>query len=269
MKLPYHRRLSSAVLALAIGLGATVTTPAYANSVLVSQQIGGSLLSLSAPTSVNLSSILTNFSVTNTTAGSLGSMEVDDARGNYAGWSLTASSSNFLHIGQAVQTSGSTPTYVSTGGSYNSSSTGFYVLTITQGGPRGTAQFSVSGLENQTATTIPATDTDLSIGTRGIIVDFPNTTYEIGESWKIPITIIPASNLTIQPATTTARYGDLTGVHTGAAHTFSSTSDSATIMSADVGSGFGAYLNTPALSLQIPPLTPAGFYFATITETLS
>jgi hypothetical protein len=268
MKLPRYYRLNALLLAIAAGLAMIATGPTYANNVQVTQLINGGLLSLSAPTNVTLGSTLTTFSTSNTTAGSLGTIEADDARGNYAGWSLTATSSNFVHIGQAVQTGGPIPTSVSTGGSYNSTTAGFYILTITQGGPRGTAQVSVSGLENQAAVTIPATDTDLSIGTRGVIVDFPTSTYETGESWKIPVTIIPASALTVQPGTTTARYGDLTGVHTGAAHAFSSTADSATIMTADIGSGFGAYLNTPSLSLQIPPLTPSGFYFATITETL-
>jgi hypothetical protein len=269
MKLTRHHQLISLLLVAAVGLGSLISSPAYANSAQVSQLINGGLLALSAPTSVTLGSTLTTFSTSNTTAGSLGTMEADDARGNYAGWSLTASASNFVHIGQSVQTSGSTPTYISTGGSYNGTTAGFYVLTITQGGARGTAQFSVSGLENQAATTIPAVDTDLSIGTHGVMIDFPTATYEVGESWKIPISIIPASALTIQPSTVTAKYGDLTGVHTGAAHTFASTADSATLLSADVGSGFGAYLTTPSLSLQIPPLTPSGFYYATITETIN
>lgn len=269
MKLPRHYHFNSLAVTLAVGLGLMAASPAYANSVQVSQLINGGFLTLSAPSTASLGATLTNFTTSNTTAGSLGTMEADDARGNYAGWSLTASSSNFVHIGQAVQTGGSTPTYVSTGGSYSGTTAGFYALTITQGGARGTAQFTVSGLENQVATTIPATDTDLSIGTHGVIVDFPTATYETGESWKIPVTIIPATALTIQPSTVSARYGDLTGVHTGAAHTFGSTADSATLLSADIGSGFGAYVTTPSLSLQIPPLTPAGFYLATITETIN
>jgi hypothetical protein len=269
MKLPRHYHLSSLVLAVAIALSAVSVSPAYANSTQVTQLVNGGFLTLNSPTTASLSSTLTSFGVSNTTTGNLGSMEADDARGNFAGWSLTANASNFVHIGQATQTVGPGSTTLSTGGSYSSSTAGFYALTITQGGARGTAQFSVSGLETQAATTIPASDTDLSVGTHGIIVDFPSITYEVGQSWKIPITIIPASSLTIQPTAATARYGDLSGVHTGAMHTFSGTSDSATIMAADIGSGFGAYMNTPALSLQVPPLTPSGFYFATITETLN
>lgn len=267
MKIRYYQRLIALAAAMVLGLGATA--PALASNTQVSQLISGGLLSLSAPTTATLSSTLVSFAAPNTTTGTLGQMEADDGRSSYAGWSLTATASSFVHIGQAIQTSGSIPTSLSTSGTYNGSVGGTYILTVTQGGARGTAQFAVSNLETQSAATIPANNSDVSIGTRGVLADFPDATYQIGESWRIPIAIIPASGLTLQPSATTARYGDLTGVHTGTTHTFTNDGDSATIMNADVGFGTGAYLNTPNLSLQIPPLSSAGFYFATITETLN
>jgi len=264
----YHFRLLLAVVSGGL-LAAGLASPALANSTQVSELVSSGLLALSAPSSATLSSTLVSFSTSATAAGSLGQLEADDDRGSNAGWSLTATASNFVHIGQAQQTSGSTPVALSAGGSYNGSTSGAYILTITQGGGRGTAQFSVSGLETQAATTIPASDTDLNLGTHGVLVDFPDTTYQVGESWRVPIAVIPPTNLTIQPSAVTARYGDPTGVHAGVGHVFGGTADSATIMTADTGFGTGAYLNTPTLNLQVPPVSPSGFYFATITETLN
>lgn len=265
MKKPkYYQLIISGIVLLSTGFAPA----ALGASTQVSEQVGNGLLALSAPSTASLSSTLVNFSGPTAATGSLGQIEADDGRGTYVGWSLTATTSNFVHIGQPIQTSGPATT-ISAGGSYNGAAGGAYTLTITQAGPRGTAQFSVSGLESQSAITIPSVDTDLAIGTHGVLADFPSGTYQMGESWRVPIAVIPASNLTLQPSAASARYGDLTSVHSGIAHSFSGTADSATIMNADIGYGTGAYLNTPTLNLQVPPLSTSGYYFATITETLN
>ena len=81
---------------------------------------------------------------------------------------------------------------------------------------------------------------------------------------------IPSTNLSVNPNNNTfsAITGSLTNVSPGSSHTFTSTTDVATILSAPSGFGTGSYTINPALSLSIPVGTYAGSYTATIVETL-
>ncbi len=89
--------------------------------------------------------------------------------------------------------------------------------------------------------------------------DFTASTHTIG-----------ISNLTINPnnGTLAVVSGSGTGVTAGSSHTFTNTSDAATIMTATLGNGNGQYTINPGLSLAIPVGSYAGNYTATITETL-
>jgi hypothetical protein len=92
----------------------------------------------------------------------------------------------------------------------------------------------------------------------------------VGDQWTVEADIIQASNLMITPAALATIDGSASGVHLGSAYQFSSTgTDSATIMTADSGSGFGFYSATPALRLTIPARSPIGAYTGTVTETLN
>jgi len=83
---------------------------------------------------------------------------------------------------------------------------------------------------------------------------------------------IAVTNLTINPnnSTLTAMYGASTdGVSPGSSHTFTSTTDSATIVSASTDHGMGQYTINPAVTLTIPVGVYAGTYTATLTITVS
>ncbi len=63
--------------------------------------------------------------------------------------------------------------------------------------------------------------------------------------------------------------GSYAGVQAGSEHKFTNESDSATIMTAASGAGEGWYINTPALTLNLPAALRSGDYVATVTETLN
>ena len=126
------------------------------------------------------------------------------------------------------------------------------------------ATFTVSGLESQGTTT---TGSGVAIGINGVTATFASATYQVGDSWTIRVDVLPVTGLSITPSAVTTVSGSSTGVSAGSPHTFSGTSDPATIMSALSGDGMGQYTNTPNLSLTIPANSYANTYTATITET--
>lgn len=80
---------------------------------------------------------------------------------------------------------------------------------------------------------------------------------------------ISVTNLTINPGPLTIISGSATGVSSGTSHTFTSTSDAATLMNANVGYGNGEYQVNPSLQLIIPVGSYSGSYSATMTITVS
>lgn len=84
-----------------------------------------------------------------------------------------------------------------------------------------------------------------------------------------PTRTIAVTNLTINPGTFTTLAGSSTGVAAGSSHTFTSTTDQTTVLSASSPNGRGAYSLNPSLILTVPVGSYAGSYSATITETVS
>ncbi len=81
---------------------------------------------------------------------------------------------------------------------------------------------------------------------------------------------IAITNLTVTPSTITALgNSSLTGVSTGSAHTYTGTSDPASLMSATAGNGRGRYTQNLGLSLFIDVSTIPGTYTSTVTETVA
>lgn len=81
---------------------------------------------------------------------------------------------------------------------------------------------------------------------------------------------IPVTNLTITPGAISAiGNSSLTGVTAGSAHTYSGTSDPATLMTATAGNGRGRYDQDEALSLFVDISTAPATYTATVTETVA
>ncbi|HPN67051.1 MAG TPA: hypothetical protein PLZ62_00130 [bacterium] len=81
---------------------------------------------------------------------------------------------------------------------------------------------------------------------------------------------ITVDNLTITPSTITAiGNSSLTGVSAGSAHTYSNTSDPASLMTATASNGRGRYQQDEGLSLFVDISTVPGTYSATVTETVA
>ena len=76
--------------------------------------------------------------------------------------------------------------------------------------------------------------------------------------------------ITVTPDTPSAvGNSSLTGVTAGTAHTYTGTSDPATLMSATTGNGRGRFNQDVDLSLLIDVTTVPASYSATCTETVS
>jgi len=80
--------------------------------------------------------------------------------------------------------------------------------------------------------------------------------------------VIPVTGLTITPTNLTANSGSLNGVSLGSSHTFSSTSDQATIATATSTHGRGNFQGDIDFSWIIPANSDAATYQATWTFTL-
>jgi len=260
----YQRFLLAGVLVITC----LSSAPTYAVSTEVSTQVTPGLLTLDAPPSASLPNVPAKYSGTSVTSAPLGQVVVDDQRGTSAGWSLTTTVSNFASIGQPKQVAGAAKP-LQAQGVYTESSSGTYTVTVTTGGTPGEARYSVTGLEDSSPRTIPADSSPTPIGTRGVSVIFTNTSYQLGDSWTISIRALPSNCVSITPSMIGALAGDLAGLQRGSGHSFTSPSDSATIMSAPPGSGFGKYANNPELTLVVPERTPSGTYSAVVTHTLN
>lgn len=100
-----------------------------------------------------------------------------------------------------------------------------------------------------------------------------------GSGWSVTLTIsdftccngsfsIPAKNLTITPGEIETLKGSYSGVSAGSAYTLKSSSDLATIITANSNSGMGSYKINPDLTLLVPADAFAGKYSATLTITI-
>jgi len=245
-------------------LGSYNISIAYAASVniTINLQINAGLMTLSSDPTSTLSTITLSTSSQNAT-GDLGLVDAADSRGTGVGWTLTDAASNFIQVETPITVSGSHNT-LSSGGTYTGTTAGTYTVTIATGGSAGVSTYTVSGLETQGTTTTGST---VLIGTHGVTATFGAATYTTGDSWTIRVDLIPVTDFTQSPGSVSAIVGSLTGMNSGSSHTFSSTSDTATLASAPSGDGMGEYTLDPNLSLAVPANTYTGSYSATITLT--
>lgn len=81
---------------------------------------------------------------------------------------------------------------------------------------------------------------------------------------------LSVTNLTIEPSNLTpVGNSNVAGLTLGSTHTFLNDHDSATILLAAPGGGFGRYQVDNLLTLHIPKTTTAGIYTAVMTLTIS
>lgn len=238
-------------------------------STTLTQDVTAGSLTISNSGNQSLTSTSVSTSNQNTT-GSLGTITVVDNRGTGAGWSTTATSTHFLFFNSPVTTGGSNNTVtVNTGSTFNQSTGDTYTITISTGGSVGTAKFTVTSRNGDNNATQTTTGTGAAVGADGLLVDFAAATYTTSDSWTIRVDVIPVTGLQVTPGSVTTNSGSSTNVTAGGAHTFSSTSDAATLFSASAGYGLGSYSVTPSLQLTVPANSYANTYTATVTETVS
>lgn len=243
--------------------------PAHAatGTTTVNQTVSGGTLNISTGGIATLSAVTVNATAAQNSTGNLGTVTVTDNTGTGVGWSSTATSTHFIKANAAVKTVGNNNTVTTDSSSTFSSATGgTYTITITTGGAVGAAKFSVAGLETAANQTTAAS---AAIGTYGVTATFAAATYVIGDQWTIRVDVIPVTGLQVTPNSFTTVAGSSTGVTNGSVHTFSSTSDPTTILTASSGNGMGSYSDNPALQLSVPAATFANSYSATITLTVN
>lgn len=144
----------------------------------------------------------------------------------------------------------------------------------------GSLSLSTSSIATLSATTV-SESAGSATGNMGTITITDNRGS--GAGWSVIATstdfsccsgthTIAVTNLTINPNNSTltgVNGASTTGVTAGSSHTFTSTTDSATIVSASANKGMGQYTINPAVTLTIPVGVYAGTYTATVTITAS
>lgn len=121
------------------------------------------------------------------------------------------------------------------------------------------------GGTNSTGTISGVRVKDHRSGTPGWSATATCTNFSDGGTNTIAVT-----NLTITPSAITPIGGSsLTGVTAGGAHTYTGTSDPASLMTATAGNGRGRYDQDEGLSLFVDVSTVPATYSATVTETVA
>lgn len=215
-------------------------------------------------------------------------VEVTDARGSGAGWSLTMTTTNLTIREDDVMLSGSNDDVVSSG-TYDGAlgiQTQYpsFVVEITTGGiPDGaTAEYSYwkpgtdpSGAADDTL--IKATDSAVELS-NGVSIAFTlATTYVSGDKWSILVDVFPyndtpgSTGLEISPSAIHVDSGSTEGVNAGSANQFFAgsavTSDALTVMTATADHGQGDYFVDIDMVQDIHKNSLDGQYTSTATLT--
>jgi hypothetical protein len=212
-----------------------------------------------------------------TSTGSIANVSVTDERGSGAGWSVVMNSQHFTTRAAhktIVDTdsdgiTGFTGTYDGLDGVLNPNGT--FIVEITTGGAVGTAVFKwIDPAGNETTGVTTASTNLLS---NGITVDWNDAaTYDVGDKFSAAVDVFPYTGLTVTPGSAIANSGSLTGVTAGSAGALtgsSATSDSKTLMTAAINTGFGDYDQAPSLSLSVHANSLSGSFVADATITVS
>ena len=94
------------------------------------------------------------------------------------------------------------------------------------------------------------------------------TSTDLSDGDNTEPSTIPVTGLTITPANLVANSGSVTNVSLGGSHTFTSTTEQATIATASTGAGRGQFQGNIAFDWIIPANSDAATYQATWTFTL-
>ena len=212
-----------------------------------------------------------------TSTGSIANVSITDTRGSGAGWSAVMTSKNFTRrdthkvIADADSDAftGFTGTYDGLDGVIDP--VGTFEVEVTTGGAISTAVFKWTDPAGNETTGVTTAATNVL--SNGITVDWDDSaTYDIGDIYAAAVDVFPYTVLTVTPQTTVAASGSLTGITDGSAGTLTGSavdSDSFTLVTAAVNTGFGDYDQQENLSLTIHANSLDGQFTADATITVS
>jgi hypothetical protein len=241
-----------------------------ADATPLTQVINPGLLTLTPATQAQLSAVTLNHTQGQTSSGSLGTLTVDDSRGAFVGWSVTATATNLVSYGSGVfNDDNNVPSPFTVSGTYTGNNDVDYTLLID--GSLGTRLGKLTyRLLNNPATIASGTLlASQPIGSTGLTLNAPDITYPAQGVYYLHLHVIPVTGLTITPGNVAALSGSVQNVTAGEPHTFTSVSDPAAIVGSPIGFGDGLYQAGAALKLSIPAGTQPGTYSGQIIETIN
>jgi hypothetical protein len=247
----------------------SVALPALADNTSLAQVIGPGLLTLTAPDHALLSTITLNHAQNQTSSGSLGPTTIDDSRGSYVGWTVSATASNLVSYGTFTSDSGD-PSPFSASGNYTPRSDVDYTLKLGNGS-RGLGLGKMDYTLYAGASIIVSGSIAASqpIGATGLNLIASDTNFTPLGTYHLHVHVIPISGLTITPVGVATISGAADGVTAGTAHTLTGTNDPVTLVSSPAGYGGGLYQAGANLSLAIPANAQPGVYSGQIIETIN
>jgi hypothetical protein len=252
-----------------VGLIGLNLTGAEAASTTVSQVINSGFLTMvPSQTHADLTPVTLSHTQGQGSTGSLGSIYIDDSRGNTPGWSLAASFSNLVSISTFADDNDNAPFTVS--GTYTGSSDADYDLTTGSGSTgtrRGQMNYTLSGPSGQlVASTLLATQ---AIGSTGLSFAASDIDYPAATTYHLHVHVIPATYFVVTPKTVTSAIGSLSGVSRGIPQAGPTATNPITLATANKGFGDGYYVAGADISIAIPAGTHPGNYTGQVVETIN
>lgn len=257
----------SFVIAIIALIGVNLSVVAEASSTPITQVVNSGLLSMVPSTKVDLSPATLSHTQGQGSSGTVGQIAVDDSRGTYAGWSLTATLSNLVSTSAFADDNDNAPFTVS--GTYNGSTDAAYDLTTGSGSTGthlGQMTYTLNGPGGQTSGTLHQNQ---QLGSSGLSFTASDIDYPVSTVYHLHVYVIGASNFLVTPKSVMNSIGSLNGVTTGMSRVVGSPTDPITLASAGRGFGDGYYTSGATLILTIPPGAHAGTYSGQIVETLN
>ena len=261
------------VVSLIVLMGGLWVYQALAATTNVDLTMSAGTLGLTSSGTATLGGLTVSTSAA-TSTGSIANVSVTDTRGSGAGWSAVMTSQHFTSTSTVKNLSGSNSTVDFTG-RYDGldgvlDPNGTFIVEITATGTVGTAIFKWTDHTGIVST--GSTTASTVVLSNGMSVTFAAASYELGDEWSAGVDVFPYTGFRVAPGTITAASGSLTGVTAGSTEYLagsSATSNSKTLMTAAVNSGFGDYDQAPSLDLQVHANSLSGTFKADATITVS
>ena len=233
-------------------------------------------LNIASSASASLSGLTVSTSSQNAT-GNIANVSVTDTRGSGAGWSAVMTSQHFTtRAAHKILVDADSDAFTGFTGTYDGldgviDPVGTFKVEVTTGGAITVAVFKWTDPAGNETTGVTTAATNVL--SNGITVDWDDSaTYDVGDIYSAAVDVFPYTGLTVTPQATVAASGSLSGITDGSSGALtgsSVTSDSKTLVTADVNAGFGDYDQQENLSLSAHANSLAGTYVADAVITVS